>query len=285
MPPQSSPAHAIPAFPIAHALIILAVFLLYGSSVRKGIVRGSAILWAGVFAGAIAVGIYAFDMLPLYRAGAPIWMAALPPLMMAGLAAFCVAMSYHQQRVRDIATFTAGDTKVIVRVCPPIAIPDADALLLPVSTALRGNDAITRMALSAAGPQVTDALAKQGPVGMGKVISTVGGALSVGHIFHAAIADAGRPTDGARLKRGIENAAQQARKAGAESLAVPLGQLTGLAMQDSLAIPIDAVLRQRKAFAEVVFVVFEPRTASLVKTILTTALSEDEKKAVAASSS
>ncbi len=277
MPPQTSPVNAVPptSFPIFHALIVLAVFVAYGSSVRKGVFRGRAIIWAGVVVGVIAVGIYGADMLPFYRHGDPLWLVALLPTMMAGVSVFCVALSYNQQRVRDTATLAVGKSKVIVRLCPPIALPNADALLLTVSTALRANDRTARAVLDAAGPQVGDALKRLGAVGMGKVVSTVGGALAMGQIFHAAIADAGRPVDAARLKRGLESAVQQARKAGAASIVIPLGPLTGLTLQDSLAIPIDAVLKQRKAFTEIVFVVFEPRLASLAKTVVTQTLAPE----------
>jgi O-acetyl-ADP-ribose deacetylase (regulator of RNase III) len=88
-------------------------------------------------------------------------------------------------------------------------------------------------------------------------VATSGGRLAVGRVFHVAVHEPARAAEPGPLRRGIENAVQQARKAGAETLAVPLGGLRGMPPAQAAPVVVEAVLRQRRAFSEIVFVVLE----------------------------
>jgi O-acetyl-ADP-ribose deacetylase (regulator of RNase III) len=271
---------ALKPLPLAYAAFILVIFLGYGALVRKGVIAGRAILWAGVPLALLAMAASVIDMLPMLRAGVPPILVLFNAGMMALLTAFCVFLSYRSQRIDDVATYALGDTKIIVRICTPIRIPEADALLLPANTALRLTEGVGPLIGSAAGPALAAELAALGPVGMGKIVATGAGKLAAGRIFHAAVSDPGRPVDAARLRKGMEAAAQQARKARAESLAVPVGVLRGLAFPQAAEAIVGGVLRQRKAFAEIVIIAFEPRFAGILTEIVQAAVLAEEKLAV-----
>jgi O-acetyl-ADP-ribose deacetylase (regulator of RNase III) len=173
---------------------------------------------------------------------------------MALCALFCVWFAYRSQQVSDLARFDLGDTRVVVR-CAPAGRIEADAMLLATSTSLRmlggvpgavgvagGLAAIEREALAAA------------PASLGKVVATGAGRLAVDRIFHAAVHEPLRAVDQGQLRRGLESAAQQARKAGAETVAVPVGVLRGMPFARGARIAAEAVLKHRRAFSEIVFV-------------------------------
>lgn len=253
---------------IAYAIFILALFLVYGSWVRKGVLNGRAVLLAGIPLGIIAVTASVLEMLPYYRAGQPFYLIVMNGVMMAVLTLFCVLFSYRGQRVTDIATFVMGDTKLIVRVCGPARIPEADALLVATNTSLRPIDGPASALAGAMGSKVARELKAVGSVGLGKVIVTSAGNLGVGRIFHVAVTEAAKQVDVVRLRKGIEAAAQQARKANAESVAVAVGPISGLKLADAVEAMVSGVLKQRKAFAEIVVVVMDPRAASVVSTVV-----------------
>jgi hypothetical protein len=268
-----------------YAICILCMFLLFGSSVRKGVFRGPAILWAGALTGLLAMAVSIFIEIPDYRAGASLGLLAVNPVIMAALTVFCVTISYRQQRTREVGSLVVGDTKFIVLACPPILIPDADALILPGNTALRLNDTMGRIIAGAAGAEAQAELTKLGTVKPGKVVSIGSGNLAVGRIFYAAVGESGKRVDAASLRRGVESAAQQARKANAESLAIPLGPQFGLTMAEGFEAVITGALNQRKAFAEIVFLVFEPRTAGLAHTVVQKVLTAEPTRNLSATRS
>jgi hypothetical protein len=245
---------------IIHAMLVLGLFVAYGTLVRRGAIAGKAILGFGAMVTVLAVASAGLAQLPLYRAGLmSLSLYLFHPALMLIVSVFCVIFSYRNQLSEDLATTTLGDTKIIVRFCPPNLIPDADALVVPTTTTLRMIDGLAMYVGMGAGPEPGKEAMPQGPVNIGKVIATGPGKLAVGRIYHVAVGDAFKAVDATKLRRGIETAAQQARKGNAESLAVPVGQLRGLSLQQSVDSIVGGVLKNRKAFAEIVFLVFEPR--------------------------
>ena len=256
---------------IAAISILLVLFTVYGVVVRRGVLREKAVLWAGFPLGLLAVGVSMFALTPEWRGGrVPPGLLAFNAGLMSFCTAWCVLLAYrNQQRSTDVDTMQLGDTKIIVRVCSPFRLPDADILILPALTSLRLIDGPAGLVGTAAGKALGDELRAHGPVGLGKVVSTGAGLLAPGRILHVAVADALRPTDAAVLRRGMDTAVQQARKARAESLAVPVAPLRGLPLPASADAIVGAVLKQRKAFAEIIFVVFDPAYAKAVQTAIT----------------
>jgi O-acetyl-ADP-ribose deacetylase (regulator of RNase III) len=86
----------------------------------------------------------------------------------------------------------------------------------------------------------------------------------VDHVFHAAVGEPLRPVDASVLRRALEGAAQQARKAGAETIALPVGSLHGMSVERVAAVAAEALLKQRRAFSEIIFVALDVRSTSMV---------------------
>lgn len=246
-----------------YAVAVLTLFFGYGALVRRGTIAGRAILSVGALVAVLAMGIWfvaTYQSLTPEARRTPLLF--LGPGMMGFCAAFCVASAYRLQKVVDVATFQTGDTKVIVRSCLASRIPDADALILPTSTTLRLLGGMAGAVSVAAGAEVEREAVASAPVNIGKIVATGAGRLTVGRIFHVAVHDPLKPVDQKTLQRGMESAAQQARKADAESLAVVVGALRGLPAGRAAGVMAQGILKHRKAFGEIVFVVLEPRSAA-----------------------
>ena len=243
---------------LPYALFIVALFFAYGQAVRRGRIAGRAILGVGALVGVIAVAASFFQFSPDVRAQTPLGYLLVSPIVMALCAAFCVAMAYRSQKVEELGRHSVGDTTVIARYSPASRI-EADAILLAAPTTLRMLGGVSG-ALSVAGGTAIEREARQSaPANPGRVVQTTGGRLAVDHIFHAVAYQPLRPVEEAPLRRALENAAQQARKAGAETLAVPVGVLPGLPPDRVARIVTDAVLKHRRAFAEISFVALDVR--------------------------
>ncbi len=256
---------------IPYAIFVIALFVGYGILVRRRVFEGRNILLAGAVVGVLAVAAATLNALP-QRTVLPLPLLLINPLMMGIVTVYCVWFSYRQQRVEDVATLAVGDTKVIVRVCSAFRIPDADALLLPTSTAMRMLGGVPGAIGIASGGAAEREARQSAPVGMGKVIATSGGRLAVARIFHVAVYDAGRGVDENALRKGVESAAQQARKSGAESVVLPVGAYRPLSAARVAAVVAEGVLKQRRAFAEIVFVALEPRDADAIVQAVTSAV-------------
>jgi O-acetyl-ADP-ribose deacetylase (regulator of RNase III) len=249
---------------ILYALSILFLFLVYGAIVRRGIVSGRAIIGVGVLIGAVAVAASYLNVPAPVRRDAPLPLLLFAPGLMAVCAAVCVAFAYRAQQVVDLATFEIGDTRIVVRYAPASRI-QADALLLPTTTTLRMLSGAAGAVHVAGGAAIEKEARPFAPVGIGKVVSTAGGRLLVDRILHVAVHEPLRAAEEASLRRGLENAAQQARKARAETIAIPLGALRGLPASTVAAAAAEALLKQRRAFSEIVFVVLERRNTVPVR--------------------
>jgi O-acetyl-ADP-ribose deacetylase (regulator of RNase III) len=260
---SSEVARQIPYF-----LFVLSLFTAYGILVRRGNIKGKNILWAGVVTGALAIIAALVYIWPDYQRGMSLPILLIHPVMMALVTFYCVGITYRAQRVQTVATYIIGDTKILVISCPPSSIPDADALLLPGNTRLRMVGGLIGLIGFAAGAEADKEMAKSGPVGIGKVVEGGPGRLAVGRIYQAAVQEPLKDVTAPILKRGMESAVLAARKGGAESVAVPLGGLRGLPAERCMEIMAEAVLKQRKAFGEIVFVTLDARTAALADDIV-----------------
>ncbi|HVK05931.1 MAG TPA: macro domain-containing protein [Armatimonadaceae bacterium] len=255
---------------IPYAVFVITLFLGYGLSVRKGRLRGKRILTVGLLVGVLAVLAAAVTGLPDLLSGR-IGLGAflVNPLMMAMTAAYCIVLSYRMHQSYDVASYALGDTKVLIRVCGGGAqIPDADALILPTNTMFRMAGGAAGPLGAAAGPDVAAEAGKHAPAGLLKVVATPPGRLEVGRIYHVAVHEPGKPTGATAVRQGIENAARQARKAGAESVVVPVAWYRGLPIEQMAAAAAEGILKNRKAFAEIVFAILDPRDARLVQEAL-----------------
>jgi Predicted phosphatase homologous to the C-terminal domain of histone macroH2A1 len=258
---------------IPYAIFVIGIFLAYGLSVRSGRIRGRRVLTVGIAVGVLAILAAALTSLPELRSGRISFGAFLVnPLMMAFTAAYCILLSYRLHQVFDIATYTLGDTKILIRACGGGQLPDAHALLLPTNTHFRMAGGAAGPLGVAGGPEIAAEAEKAGPAPLLKVMATGPGKLEVGRIYHVAVHEPGKPVDAKALRQGIENAARQARKAGAESVVVPVAWYRGLAADKMARAAADGMLRQRKAFAEIVFAVLDPRDAKSAHEALRAAL-------------
>ncbi len=249
---------------LPYALFIIALFLAYGAVVRRGLVSGRAIIGVGVLVGALAVAASFLNIPAPVRQRAPLALVLFAPGLMAACAALCVTFAYRAQKVADLATFEIGDTRIVVRYAPASRI-QADALLLPAMTTLRMLGGVPAAIRAAGGAGIEKEALASAPAGIGKVVSTTGGRLGVDRVFHVAVHEPLRPVEEVTLRRGLESAAQQARKAGAESVALPLGALRGLPAAKVAAAAAEAMLKQRRAFSEITFVVLEARSAPPIR--------------------
>lgn len=249
---------------IPYAVFVVSLFLAYGALVRRGVVTGRAIIGVGILVGVAAAAASYVNIPPLVRQQMPLPLLLIAPGSMALCAAVCIAFAYRSQKIEDLAVHTLGDTRIVVRYTPANRI-EADALLLPTVTTFRPLGGLSGAVGVAAGSAPEKEAQAVAPAKVGKVVATTGGKLRVTRIFHVAVHEPLRPVEAAPLRRGLENAAQQARKAGAETIAVPVGALRGLPVAQGATITAEAVLKQRRAFSEIVFVVLELRHAPIVR--------------------
>ncbi len=254
-----NPNSILPQLPFL--LAILGAFIAYGIMVRREILTGAKVWQGGIVIGLIAVALAALNdrlNLHLLPGMSPLYYV-MNPAAMAFCSAYCVFISYRMHKVTDIATWSIGDTKIILRVCPASKLPDAHALVLPTGTRLEMRFGIPAQVKNAGGETIAAAASKAAPVGLGKVIATDSGTLSVGKIYHVAVYESGKPIKLDVLKRFVGQALLTARKEGAESVCVPLGAYPGLTVESASTALAETVLKQHKPFAEVVLCIFEAR--------------------------
>ncbi|MDX1935229.1 MAG: macro domain-containing protein [Capsulimonadales bacterium] len=249
-------------------LFILALFGVYGALVRQGRIQDRNVLWVGIVVGLLAVGATAYYWYPYYRAGLALPLFLLNPTAMLLCAGFCVYLAYRSQLTEDVAFYTLGDTKVIVRVAPAQRVPDAHALILPTDTSLRMADGIAASFGMVTGGALSGELKKLGPVPEGKVVETSGGKTAVERIFHVAVADNLRPVRPDVLRRGVEAAAAAAGKRGAESLVLPVAVLRGLTLEETAEVMVAGLIKHHKAFAEIVIVILHIRDRNLIADVV-----------------
>lgn len=256
---------------LPYAVFVVALFLGYSHLVRRGTLAGRNIVRAGAAVGLVAAAASFFQVAPETRAQTTLPVLLVGPLMMLVCTAVCVAFAYRAQKVVEAARFALGDTTVIVRYSPASGIA-ADALLLPALTTLRMLGGVPGAISIAGGPSIEREAMRVAPVNLGKVVMTGAGRLAVDHIFHAAACEPPRAADANVLRRALESAAQQARKAGAETIAVPVGSLRGLGIERVAGVTVEAVLKQRRAFSEIVFVALDVRSTNVIAAAVASAV-------------
>ncbi len=250
----------IPQLPFL--LAILGVFITYGVMVRREILSGAKIWQGGLVMGLIAVTLAALnDRLNLHLPPEleKSYYYLFNPAVMAFCSAFCVVTAYRMQNVTDIATWQLGDTKIILRICLAAKMPDADALILPTGVRLEMRHGIPAQVRNAGGEAIETAARKFAPVGIGKIIITMAGTLAVGKIYHVAVYEAGKAIKADVMRRFMGEALIAARKERAESVCIPLGAYPGMTTAGATTAICEAMLKQHKAFGEIVLCIFEAR--------------------------
>lgn len=253
-------------------LPIFTAFLLYANYVRQGKINGNQIFFFGALLGIAALGTTTAMIWPLH-ADRDWPKLALTNAMIISLATvWCVFFAWRQARV--VTAFTATSDGVTIKVISATAwrTPAADAMLLPNTTALRAIAGPSAPVLLAAGKAVEGEVRALAPVKLEKVVSTAGGSLPVGKIYHVAVNEPSKTVDAARLRRGIEHAAQQARKGDAKTIIVPYLPLRGLSPKDGAVAVVEGTLHSRKGFTEILLVAIDPRDTALLKAAVEAAL-------------
>ena len=249
-------------------LFVLSLFGVYGVLVRQGRIKDKNVLWIGGAVGLLSMAATFLLWLPAYLHGLPLSLALINPFFMLLCAIGCVFAAYRSQIIEDVAVYTLGDTKIIVRVCPSQRIPDAHALILPTDTTLRLRDGIAGHFGLITGGALSQELRTLGPAQEGQVVETSGGRTAVERIFHVAVSDNFRPVRPDVLRHGIESAAQAAQSMGAESVVLPIAVLHGLTVSEAAEIMVAGLLKQRRAFAEVVIAILNPGDKKVVAEIV-----------------
>jgi hypothetical protein len=245
-------------------VFILALFSVYGALVRQGRIVDRNVIWVGLAVGILAVGATALYWLPFLRQGLPLVLFLLNPSAMFLVSGLCIFLAYRNQVVEDVAYYTLGDTKVIVRVAPAQRMPDAHALVLPTDTSLRMVDGIAASFGMVTGGALSGELKKLSPVPEGKVVESGGGKTAVESIFHVAVSDNFRDVRPDVLRRGVEAGMSAAKKRGAESVVIPIAALRGLTLEETAEIMVGGMMKHRKAFAEIVVVILNLRDRNVV---------------------
>ncbi len=141
--------------------------------------------------------------------------------------------------------------------------PPLDALVNPANTQLRMGVGVAGALKSFGGTQIEREARAKAPIQIGQAIATGAGRLSATYIIHVAVMGPDYRTDTAKIKKALDGALKCARKIGARRIALPaFGTGIGnMPVADVAPLTLDAVLRVRKDFDEVVIVVFNGRIA------------------------
>ena len=258
---------------LPYALGILIAFFTYGGLVRNGKISGRAVVTIGSIIGVVAVLVWTGATYATLSPAARHWTTIVPGAVVMGVCAFyCVAMAYRVQNVETVAEFLAGDTKMILLGCTPMRLPDADALIVPCSTAIAPMGGPVLTLLAQAGGEVGKELKPHKPLGVGKCAKTSGGKLAVGSIWWCSVHEPSKNADVVTVRRTVEKAAESAKRDGAESLVVLFAAVRGLSLEAVASASVEGVVKQRRAFAEIVFVVTEPRDQPEAKSALESTL-------------
>lgn len=263
---------------IPYFVTIVVLFTGFGVAVRRGALKGRQILRIGAIVGALAVLSSLIFIWGEYQRGIPIPLLIMHPIMMALVSAYCIWLPWRTHQVQTVSEQMSGDTRIQILSCLPAAIPESEAMILPGNTALRLAGGLTGAIGFACGKEVEENLRKEAPVGIGKVVETGGGKLSVNKIYHVAVQDPMKPTLASALKRGMESALLAARKAEISTLIVPLGSLQGLGASECMNLMVESALRQRRAFSAISFVIPDSRNIPAAKEAVERLLQTESEK-------
>lgn len=247
---------------------LMAAFLFYGQAVRSNRIEGRAVAYVGTGIGLIAT-IASYLLLLAATPGGKVPMAAVlgNSLLMATATAVMVAISMRQQKIDDLRTETVNDTRVIVRQCAAFRIRDLDALIVPTTPEMATFEGPSGQVLAAAGQAADRETRAASPAPLDKVVVTSAGNLKVGKLFHVVVHERLKPVDAKRLQRGIEAAAQQARKSGAKRVGIALAPMRGLSVDAMASAAATGLYKHVRSFDEVVVIGLDARTAKALDAV------------------
>lgn len=247
--------------------MVVSLYMAYAIQVRNGRIDGRAIFVAGGAMWLLGLGITSAMIWPsIAKEG--FRLIAVNATTMTLLTAWCVYMAWRSAQIKEELTLVVGETQVVLQTCSPWRIRGVEALVLPNTTALRSITGPAATVQMAAGKGLEKDTRAASPVKLDKVLATGGGALSVPKIFHVAVNEPSKPVDPVRLRRGIEAAVVQARKAGIKQLGIPVSALRGLSPLDTATVLVEGALHQKKAFEKLVFIALDARDVSLIRAVL-----------------
>lgn len=246
------------------AFLLVSLYMAYAIQVRNGKIDGKAILGSGIALWLVGLGATSALIWPgVAREG--FRLIVVNGATMTVLTAWCVYMAWRSAQIKDVFSTVVGETDVVVRSCSPWRIRGVEALVLPNTTALRSISGPAATVQIAAGKGMEKDTRAASPIKLDKVIVTSGGGLAVPKVFHVAVNEPSKPVDPVRLRRGIEAAIVQARKAGIKQLGLPVAALRGLSPQDTAAALVEGALHQKKGFTKLVFVALDARDIRLIQ--------------------
>ena len=258
---------------ILNLLIVLALFAAFAWSVRRGLLQAKEVLWIGTamafFATSLIFNAALRSNRPVYlMKGAPTLLGITALMVLPLVLAFAYGISALYRSVEEkqlaVAQFDSTTLRLLQGNIAALRrqIP-LDAIIIPASADLRMRTGVAAAVKSFGGAVIELEALGKAPVAVGQAVATGGGRLSVSSVIHSVIAEKGRRLDADILKRALAAALQYAKSTGARRVALPaLGAATGsLPAAEAAPATLQAVLKARKDFDEIVIVVFDKRAA------------------------
>lgn len=261
---------------IDNLLIALALFAVFAWCVRRGILNAKEVVWIGTalgfFAASRVFNAVLERSLPAY--GGHIW--ALLGITLAMVVPFVLALTYgiwalyRSVIARELAVVTL-DGLTLRLVLGNIAAlkrsaeePPLDALVNPANTLGRMGAGVAGALKSFGGAQIEREVRAKAPLKIGQAVATSAGRLQAKHVIHAAVMGPDYRTDPDKIKKALDGALKCAKKIGARRIALPaFGTGVGNVPAATVApLTLEAVLRVRQDFDEIVLVAFHSRVAT-----------------------
>ncbi len=253
-------------------LIGLALFAVFAWCVRRGILNAKEVVWLGTALGFFAASLVFNAALGTNKAtfGGSVWtllgVTALMVIPFVLALTFGVWSLYRSVIEKELAVVTI-DGLTLRLVLGNIAAlkrdPPLDALVNPANTQLRMGAGVAGALKSFGGAEIEREARANAPVQIGQAVAATAGRLSARYVIHAAVMGTDYRTDIGKIKKGLEGALKCAKKIGARRIALPAFG-TGIGntpAADVAPLTLDAVLRARKDFDEIIIVVFNGRVA------------------------
>lgn len=254
-------------------LISLALFAAFAWCVRRGILKAKEVLWIGLalifFAASLVFNAALSSNKAIY--GGTVWTLLGVTLLM--VIPFVLALTFgvwslHRSLIEKELAVVTIDGLILRLVQGNIAVLKRDlpldALVIPANTQLRMGAGVAGALKSFGGADIEREARTTAPIQIGQAIATGAGRLNAKYVIHAAVmAWPVYRTDLNKIKKGLDGALKCARKIGARRIALPaFGTGVGSTPAADVApLTLDAVLRVRKDFDEIVIVVFHSRVA------------------------
>lgn len=253
-------------------LIGLALFAVFAWCVRRGILNAKEVVWLGLALGFFVASLVFNAVLNSNKAtlGGGAWrLLGITALMVVPFVlslTFGTWALYRSVIERELAAVTTDGLTlrlVLGNIAALKCDPPLDALVNPANTQLRMGAGVAGALKSFGGGEIEREARAKAPIQIGQAVATGAGRLGAKYVIHAAVMGPDYRTDLGKIKRGLEGALKCARKVGARRIALPAFG-TGIGSTpaaDVAPLTLDAVLRARKDFDEVVIVVFNGRVA------------------------